>query len=160
MARHKILFCLLLVVMGCSYKPQEPIIQVVREPYPVPQKYEVVKTDTLIITDCIPIGDLEKIYFDYNSDKLKLAEEWKLVQLADKWFKCRDKLIILRGGADKRGKVLYNYQLGNRRCESVRTKLINLGIPFNHILQYSMGEDINYIEGVYKYNRVVIIDFE
>ncbi len=83
----------------------------------------------------------ENIYFDYNEAYLTVdAQEL----LKEKWMWLRDNTgvsVIIEGHCDNRGTTEYNLSLGERRAESVRTFLIDLGIDGARLTKISYGEE-------------------
>ena len=52
-----------------------------------------------------------------------------------------DARITVEGNTDDRGTVEYNLQLGQRRAESARKFLVNLGVPAKSIKAVSYGKE-------------------
>jgi peptidoglycan-associated lipoprotein len=83
----------------------------------------------------------EVVYFDFDTatlddkaqDVLKTKAEW----LQDN----PDAKIIIEGNCDERGTEAYNLALGERRAESAKTFLVNLGIAPSRITTISYGEE-------------------
>ena len=49
--------------------------------------------------------------------------------------------VTIEGHCDERGTVEYNLALGDRRAESAKAYLVNLGIPASRIETVSYGEE-------------------
>ncbi len=104
------------------------------------------------------------VYFDF--DKFKLKENSKEVRemiafLSDN----QDYEIILTGHTDNRGPTKYNYKLGLKRAQSVKDKLLSIGVSNTQIQLTSKGKndplyDCNdgCKEKEHAKNRAVVID--
>lgn len=87
-----------------------------------------------------PLAGVESIYFDFDS--VILDEEAKadikvnsdIINLGDKNMSIR-----IEGNADSRGSDEYNYALGLKRAEAVKTRLISEGVT-NKLDVVSYGE--------------------
>jgi peptidoglycan-associated lipoprotein len=104
----------------------------------------------------------QKIYFDF--DKYNLKNDVKIIdQLIALMKKYPTITIQLEAHADKRGEIAYNDVLSLKRAESVRSELVELGIPKQQILIEAKGEKDPIVDCVkcsdelYAANRVVII---
>ncbi len=83
----------------------------------------------------------ENVYFDYN--EFFLTEDAQ-ERLKDKWMWLKDNMdisVIIEGHCDSRGTTEYNLGLGEKRAESVRTFLIDLGIDGAMLTKISYGEE-------------------
>lgn len=104
----------------------------------------------------------QKIYFDF--DKYNLKNDVKIIdQLIALMKKYPTITIQLEAHADKRGEIAYNDVLSLKRAESVRSELVELGIPQQQILIEAKGEKdpivdcVKCSDEIYAANRVVII---
>jgi peptidoglycan-associated lipoprotein len=81
------------------------------------------------------------LLFDFDSANLESGARTNLLTLA-RWAKCNPKgAIILEGHADPRGSQAYNMKLSGERAASVREKLIEMGVPAEHIVVTLYGEN-------------------
>lgn len=83
----------------------------------------------------------ENIYFDFDKyNLLPLAQQ--ILQRKAEWLRNNpDVSVIIEGHCDERGTNEYNLALGDRRAESARTYLINLGIAGSRLTTVSYGEE-------------------
>jgi len=81
---------------------------------------------------------------DANADVILLHPEWQ---------------VVLEGHCDERGTVEYNLALGQKRADSVRAYLADLGVPIDQMRSVSYGEespfDPGHNEGSWAFNRRV-----
>ncbi|MBU1042875.1 MAG: OmpA family protein [Candidatus Omnitrophica bacterium] len=94
-----------------------------------------------------------KIYFDYNKAQLREDHYPVLDQTVKSLSNNPEASILLTGNCDKRGTDEYNMRLGKKRGESVKTYLLEQGIPEERILIVSRGKldavaPINDLEGM------------
>ena len=106
------------------------------------------REDTLGVTDLDSIDGApdamslswEPVYFAF--DEAGLTEEARRM-LADYARTLRENPrleVLLEGHCDSRGTEEYNLALGERRVQSVRTYLVQLGVPRNRLKTISYGE--------------------
>ncbi len=86
-------------------------------------------------------GKLLPVYFDFDRAVLTSEAQADLVKNAacikDKGFT----KVVVEGNCDDRGTIEYNLQLGQRRAESAKKFLVNLGIPARSIQAVSYGKE-------------------
>lgn len=83
----------------------------------------------------------ENIYFAFDSSVLDLDSQELLKQKAA-WMRDNpDASVVIEGHCDERGTNAYNLALGERRAESVKTFLMNMGIPGTRMTTISYGEE-------------------
>jgi len=86
-------------------------------------------------------AELRTIYFDYDSADLSDQARQKLEQNV-RWLKQNpDTLVVVEGHTDSRGSIEYNLALGERRANSVRDYLTQLGISGDRMNVLSYGEE-------------------
>jgi peptidoglycan-associated lipoprotein len=83
----------------------------------------------------------EPIYFDFDKSNLKPPAVAKLDQLGDYMSKNSIAKIRIEGNCDERGTNEYNLALGDRRANSAKQYLINLGISADRLSTISYGEE-------------------
>jgi len=90
---------------------------------------------------------LETVRFDYNEASLTSSAQTTLAANAE-CLKSQEGLNVqLVGHADDRGSTLYNLSLGQRRADSVRKYLVDLGITSGRLVTLSYGEERPEVEG-------------
>jgi len=83
----------------------------------------------------------ENIHFDFDKyNLLPLARQ--ILQRKAEWLRNNPNVsVIIEGHCDERGTNEYNLALGDRRAESAKTYLINLGITGSRLTTISYGEE-------------------
>ena len=81
------------------------------------------------------------IFFEFDSSTLS-AEAESILRAKAEWMRRNPSLaIVIEGHCDNRGTTEYNLALGERRAESVKGFLIDLGIAETRIRTISYGEE-------------------
>ena len=103
---------------------------------------------------------LQPVYFDFDSFAIRsdakptLMANGKAVQDNTKWG-----VVTCEGHTDERGSEEYNLALGERRANSVRRYLVDLGVPTTRLAVVSFGESkpraMGHDESAWRYNRRV-----
>ncbi|WP_395047690.1 OmpA family protein [Flavobacterium sp.] len=96
---------------------------------------EIAKADIVRITY---IGS--KIFFENNSDKLKVASLTQLDELAKILYKYEGASLTIEGHTDSVGADDFNMTLSQKRSESVRQYLIGKGISDARLISVGFGE--------------------
>jgi peptidoglycan-associated lipoprotein len=83
----------------------------------------------------------EHVYFAFDSAVLDMMAQ-DVLKNKGMWLKGNpDVNVTIEGHCDERGTVEYNLALGDRRAESTKAYLVNLGIPASRIETVSYGEE-------------------
>lgn len=83
----------------------------------------------------------ENIYFDFDKATLDYQAQELLKQKA-MWLRdFPDANVVIEGHCDERGTNAYNLALGERRAESVKAFLVNLGVSGARLTTISYGEE-------------------
>lgn len=87
------------------------------------------------------IEGLQPIYFDF--DKSFIRDDARSVMKANaEWLKANPKIKIrIEGNCDERGTIEYNQALGQRRAQSAKKYLTDLGISAGRISIISYGKE-------------------
>ncbi len=89
----------------------------------------------------VPSFMTERIFFDFDKSALKLESQALLKKKAD-WLKANPSAkLLIEGNCDERGTAEYNLALGERRAESAKKFLVDLGIDAKRISTISYGEE-------------------
>jgi peptidoglycan-associated lipoprotein len=90
---------------------------------------------------------LEDIFFPF--DQFSLTDEARgILQKNADWLRShREARILIEGHCDERGTVEYNLALGERRAQSVKDYLVNLGIPEDRLSIISYGKERPFASG-------------
>lgn len=83
----------------------------------------------------------EDVYFDFDSSVLGAIAKEVLSRKAEWMRENSDALVIIEGHCDERGTNAYNIALGERRAESAKTYLVDLGIAASRMTSISYGEE-------------------
>ena len=79
--------------------------------------------------------------FDFDSSALQPMAREVLQRKADFLFELVDASIIIEGHCDERGTEAYNIALGDRRAESAKAFLVDIGIDPSRLTTISYGEE-------------------
>jgi peptidoglycan-associated lipoprotein len=103
---------------------------------------------------------LQPVYFDFDSYAIRadakptLMADGKGIKDNTSWG-----LVTIEGNTDERGSEEYNLALGERRANSVRRYLQDLGVPASRLAVVSFGESkpraMGHDESAWRYNRRV-----
>jgi len=81
------------------------------------------------------------IYFDFDSSELSPDARSTLQTFYDKARQRPDLNTRIEGNCDERGTEEYNLALGQRRADSAKTYLVNLGLDASRITTISNGKE-------------------
>jgi len=96
---------------------------------------EMAKEDVKKITQIA-----SKIFFETNSDKLKVASLVQLDELSEILKKYEGANLVIEGHTDSQGDDPYNMTLSQKRTESVKTYLMGKGIMESRLTASGFGE--------------------
>jgi len=83
----------------------------------------------------------EDIYFDFDRSDLKL-ETREILKRKAEWLRNNfSESVIIEGHCDERGTNDYNLALGDKRAQSAKNFLIDLGIAESRLTTISYGEE-------------------
>lgn len=83
----------------------------------------------------------ENIYFDFDKSNLKMDAQEILKRKAVYLKANPNDSLLIEGNCDERGTNEYNLALGDRRANSAKKFLVNLGIAESRIKTISYGEE-------------------
>ena len=86
-------------------------------------------------------GVLQTVYFAFNSFDLTPSTQSVLRQNADWLMDHGDFALVVQGHCDERGTIEYNLALGEKRANSVRDYLENLGVARSRVRIVTYGEE-------------------
>lgn len=94
------------------------------------------------------MGYLKRIHFDF--DKYFIREDMKLILEENaRWLlKYPTVVVTIDGHCDERGTEEYNMALGEKRAESAKKYLLNLGVPGERMKTVSYGKIKPLVKGV------------
>ena len=147
MQKKKLVYLALMLVIpalmfsvGCQKKvvdaTPEPVAKEEPKPEPVEKKPEpapVYKTPDVVMQ--------EDIYFEFDKSTLTPAAQDNLLRKAEWLRENSDVTATIEGHCDERGTNEYNLALGDRRAESAKAFLVDLGIDASRLTTISYGEE-------------------
>jgi|SRR5262245_15999676 len=101
---------------------------------------------------------LETVYFDFDASSVRsdavplLRGNANQIRQNEKWGR-----VTIEGNCDERGSEEYNLALGERRADSVKRYLVDLGVPSTRLDTVSFGESkpavAGHDESAWRWNR-------
>ena len=129
----------LLLSVSCQKKvvdaTPEPVAQ---EPEPAP---EPEPKEEVVVYKAPAVVMQEHIYFDFDKSTLTPAAQDDLLRKAEWLRENPDSTVTIEGHCDERGTNEYNLALGDRRAESAKAFLADLGIDPARMTTISYGEE-------------------
>ncbi len=83
----------------------------------------------------------QRVHFDFDKSNITDQAAQVLQRKAEALRKYPTFQVQIQGNCDERGSNEYNLALGQRRAESARKYLVNLGIPADRFTTISFGEE-------------------
>lgn len=87
------------------------------------------------------------VYFDFDDYTLNDNAKSSLNQLADQLKANKSGVVQIEGHCDERGSIEYNLALGDRRAQSVKNYLVQIGVETARLSTVSYGEEKPAAEG-------------
>jgi len=95
----------------------------------------------------IIVPHLGDVFFDFDKSELRSDAVTQLKNNAN-WIQANGvRKVIIEGHCDERGTNEYNLALGERRANSTKDYIVNLGVEPAHIKTVSYGEEKPFAEG-------------
>jgi peptidoglycan-associated lipoprotein len=141
-----IVFALLLVIPGLmvTVSCQKKVVDATPKPMVEEKpKEEVVVKEQVVVPPPAPDMTVmqEDVYFAFDKSSLSAAAQDNLLRKAEWLRQNPDATITIEGNCDERGTNEYNLALGDRRAESAKAFLVDLGINPARISTISYGEE-------------------
>ncbi len=144
MQKKKFLLAMMFVISGlmftvaCQKKvvdasPEPVAEEKVEEKVEVKEEVVVYKTPDMVMQ--------EDIYFEFDKSTLSPAAQDNLLRKAEWLRENPAATVTIEGHCDERGTNEYNLALGDRRAESAKAFLIDLGIDPSRLTTISYGEE-------------------
>lgn len=128
----------LMVTVAC----QKKMVATTPEPEPEPAaEEEVVKEEVVVTYKATDMVMKEDIYFEFDKSTLTAASQENLTRKAEWLRENPDVTVTIEGHCDERGTPEYNLALGDRRAESAKSFLRDLGISPSRLTTISYGEE-------------------
>ncbi len=152
------LIAMVMMLTGCPGKPKpadEDIPIVVEPPPPPPPPVEPPPPPPP--PPVINEGNFVTVYFDFDEYNIRGDQKSALDNNVTVMNEFADAVIKIEGHCDERGTVEYNLALGDKRANSVKEYLVNLGIGADRIEIISYGKErpanTGHDEGAWAKNR-------
>lgn len=87
------------------------------------------------------------IFFAYDDYSLSTEAQSELARIGEYLKTNPNAVVQVEGHCDERGTVEYNLALGERRAQSVKSFLVNLGVTDQRLTTISYGEEKPAMEG-------------
>jgi OmpA-OmpF porin, OOP family len=117
---------LLLLLCACRSGPEAPLSP---KTYETPeQQAAAARRELTALETRIARGDLPKILFEFDSDKVELNSATTLDLIAQLLLNYPTLKILIFAHTDNIGSEEYNLDLSERRAKSVKTELVKRGI--------------------------------
>ena len=130
----------LMVTVSCQKKlvdaTPEPVVK--EEPKEEVVVKEEVPPPAPKVSDEVMQSD---IHFDFDKSTLTPTAQENLMQKAEWLRENPDAIVTIEGNCDERGTPEYNLALGERRAESAKAFLVDLGIDASKLNTISYGEE-------------------
>ena len=92
-------------------------------------------------------ANLRDVFFDFDKSELR-RDAVEQLKLNAQWLKENvSRKVILEGHCDERGTNEYNLALGERRANSTKDYMVNLGVESGRLKTISYGEEKPFAEG-------------
>lgn len=135
----------LLFTLGCQKKSVAVTkAPVEKAPEKAPEKVEPKEPEAAPVVSTPDTSAMimqENIYFDFDKSNLRPAAQENLTRKAE-WLRANpDATVTIEGHCDERGTNEYNLALGDRRAESAKAFLVDLGINASRLTTISYGEE-------------------
>jgi peptidoglycan-associated lipoprotein len=118
------------------------------------------QTDTGAVesVETVELSELKTVYFDYDQSTIRSDQRSNLRTDADAILAQQNLgVVTVQGNTDERGSEEYNLALGERRADSAKRYLIDLGVPASRLRTVSFGEAkpavAGHDESAWKWNR-------
>jgi peptidoglycan-associated lipoprotein len=136
---------LLVVIPGLlfSVSCQKKVVDATPQPM-AEEKEEVVVTEEKEEVVVYKVPDTvmqEDIYFAFDKSTLTPTAQDNLLRKAEWLRENPDATVTIEGNCDERGTAEYNLALGDRRAESAKAFLVDLGIDPMRLTTISYGEE-------------------
>lgn len=141
-----ILLAMMFVIPGLMFTVacQKKVVDASPEPVAeekVEEKVEVEVKEEVVVYKTPDMVMQEDIYFEFDKSTLTPAAQDNLLRKAEWLRENPAATVTIEGHCDERGTNEYNLALGDRRAESAKAFLIDLGIGPSRLTTISYGEE-------------------
>ena len=151
--KRRIYWVMLFVIPGLMFSVscQKKLVDATPEPVVQEEvKEEVIVKEEVVVAPVARIPDAvmqEDIYFEFDKSTLTPAAQDNLMRKAEWLRENPDATVTIGGHCDDRGTNEYNLALGDRRAESSKAFLVDLGIEASRLTTISYGEERPAVSG-------------
>jgi peptidoglycan-associated lipoprotein len=145
--KRRIYWVMLFVIPGLMFSVscQKKLVDATPEPVVEEEVVEeVVVKEEVVVAPVAKISDevmQEDIYFEFDKSTLTPAAQDNLMRKAEWLRENPDATVTIGGHCDDRGTNEYNLALGDRRAESSKAFLVDLGLEASRLTTISYGEE-------------------
>ena len=139
-----IIMALFVVIPGLMFSVscQKKVVDATPEPVVEEKEEEVVEEKEEVVVYKAPDMVMqEDIYFEFDKSTLTPLAQDNLLRKAEWLRENPDATVTIEGHCDERGTNEYNLALGDRRAESAKAFLTDLGIDSTRLTTISYGEE-------------------
>ncbi len=139
-----IIMALFVVIPGLMFSVscQKKVVDATPEPVVEEKEEEVVEEKEEVVVYKAPDMVMqEDIYFEFDKSTLTPIAQDNLLRKAEWLRENPDSTVTIEGHCDERGTNEYNLALGDRRAESAKAFLTDLGIDPTRLTTISYGEE-------------------
>jgi len=134
----------LMFSVSCQKKMVDATPEPVVKEEPKEEVEKVVVEEKVAVTPVYKAPDIimqEDIYFEFDKSTLTPTAQDNLLRKAQWLRENSDTTATIEGHCDNRGTNEYNLALGDRRAESAKSFLVDLGIDASRLTTISYGEE-------------------
>jgi len=130
-----------LLLGGCGKKAPKPAETAATEGLGPAESLDTAATDMAATVEGRTSGPMLPVYFAFDSSVIEGDQTVRLEKNAD-FLKGHSAIVVrIEGNCDPRGTREYNLALGERRAQSAKKYLVNLGVDKGHLTTISWGEE-------------------
>ncbi len=137
-----IIMALFVVIPGLMFSVscQKKVVDATPEPV-VEEQPEVETKEEVVVYKAPDMVMQEDIYYEFDKSTLTPTAQDNLLRKAEWLRENPDATATIEGHCDERGTNEYNLALGDRRAESAKAFLTDLGIDASRLTTVSYGEE-------------------
>jgi peptidoglycan-associated lipoprotein len=137
-----IIMALFVVIPGLMFTVscQKKVVDATPEPV-VEEQPEVETKEEVVVSKVPDMVMQEDIYYEFDKSTLTPTAQDNLLRKAEWLQENPNAAVTIEGHCDERGTNEYNLALGDRRAESAKAFLTDLGIDASRLTTISYGEE-------------------
>lgn len=138
-----IIMALFVVIPGLMFSVscQKKVVDATPEPVAEEKEEVVEEKEEVVVYKAPDMVMQEDIYFEFDKSTLTPLAQDNLMRKAEWLRENPDATVTIEGHCDERGTNEYNLALGDRRAESAKDFLTDLGIDAARLSTISYGEE-------------------